>query len=94
MEIFLVDKISEFLRSVSPVESIEHILGTHPAVVHMAIEIPHPINGHHPMTVVSLVLGKMLRIVNPFDYRAKRRINYTISIIFQIHMLASRTLDY
>jgi len=67
-EVFLVDRISEFIAfqsiNVSPAE-IEYILGTHPAVLHVAvIGIPHEIDEEHPMAIVSLVPGKTVRIID------------------------------
>lgn len=66
-EIFLIGRISEFILyrsfSVSPAE-IEYVLGTHPAVLHVAvIGIPHEVDEQHLMAVVSLMPGKTVRVV-------------------------------
>ncbi|XP_014485575.1 PREDICTED: 4-coumarate--CoA ligase 1-like isoform X2 [Dinoponera quadriceps] len=61
-EIFLVDRISDFIifRSinVSPAE-IETVLATHPAVLlAVVIGIPHEVDEEHPMAVILLLPGK------------------------------------
>lgn len=71
-EVYIIDRISEFINfasiNVSPAE-IEYILGTHPAVLNVVvIGIPHEIDEQHPMAVVTLIPGKMVNIINIFDY--------------------------
>ncbi|XP_011331385.1 luciferin 4-monooxygenase-like [Ooceraea biroi] len=61
-EVFLVDRISEFILfrsiNVSPAE-IEAVLTTHPAVARAAvIGVHHEIDEQHPMAVVSLMPDK------------------------------------
>ncbi|KAL6256352.1 hypothetical protein P5V15_012469 [Pogonomyrmex californicus] len=61
-EVYIIDRISHFILfrsiNISPAE-IEYVLGTHPAVLHVAvIGIPHEVDEQHPMAVISRVPGK------------------------------------
>lgn len=85
-EIFLIDRLSEFLlfRSVtiSPAE-IEYVLATHPAVLEVAvIGIPHEVNEQHPMAIVSLVPGKTVKIANTFDNTNNTDIRFEAYILY------------
>jgi long-chain acyl-CoA synthetase len=67
-EIYLVDRISEFILfrsiNVSPGE-IEDILMHHPAINKAAvIGVHHEIDEQHPMGIVTLLPGKTVTIIS------------------------------